>query len=57
MDNRQLPPWEFREPVEAMQDATHEDMGALTVHPGMHPVMGEIVILASREQDGVLIHR
>ena len=56
MDNRQLPPWEFREMVEAMQEATHEDMGTLTVHTGVHPEMGEIVIVASREQDAVLIH-
>ncbi len=56
MDNRQLPPWEFRELVESMQDATHEDMGTLTVHTGVHPEMGEICIVTSREQDAVLIH-
>jgi hypothetical protein len=56
MDNRQLHPEEFREMVEAMQDATHEDMGGLTVHSGNHPQMGEIVIVANREQDAVLIH-
>ena len=56
MDNRQLPPWEFREMVEAMQEATHEDMGTLTVHTGVHPEMGEIVTVASREQYAVLIH-
>ena len=39
-----------------MQEATHEDMGTLTVHTGVHPEMGEIVIVASREQDAVLIH-
>jgi hypothetical protein len=31
-------------------------MGDLTVHSGIHPHLGEIVIVASREQDAVLIH-
>ena len=56
MDNRMLLPEEFRQLVEEMQDATHEDMGGLTVHTGTHPQMGEIVIVSSREQDAVLIH-
>jgi hypothetical protein len=56
MDNRQLYPDEFREMVESIQDADHEVMGTLTVHTGIHPQMGEIVIVASREQDAVLIH-
>ncbi len=56
MDNRKLTPWEFRELVEAMSDASHEQMGTLTVHTGMHPKMGEIVIVTSREKDAVLIH-
>ena len=56
MDNRKLTPWEFREFVEAMQEASHEDMGTLTVHTGVHPDMGVIVIVSSQEQDAVLIH-
>lgn len=56
MDNRQLLPEDFRELVEAMQDATHEDMGGLTVHTGTHPRMGEIVIVSSSDQDAVLVH-
>jgi hypothetical protein len=57
MDNRQLTPWEFGQLVEAMREATHEDMGTLTVHTGVHPDVGEIVILTSRERDAVLIHQ
>ena len=56
MDSRRLLPEEFREMVEAMQDATHEDFGLLTVHTGIHPTMGEIVIVTSSNQDAVLIH-
>ena len=56
MDSRQLLPNEFRDLVESMQDATHEDMGTLTVHTGFHEQMGEIIIVASQEQDAVLIH-
>ena len=56
MDNRQLLPEEFREMVEAMQDASHEDFGQLTVHTGIHPTMGEIVIVTSSDQDAVIIH-
>ena len=56
MDNRQLTPWEFRAMVEAMQEATHEDMGTLTVHTGVHPELGEIVIVTSRKRDAVLVH-
>ena len=39
MGNRLLYVEEFREMVEAMQDATHEIMGSLTVHTGTHPSM------------------
>ena len=56
MDNRRLLPDEFREMVEVMQDAAHEEMGLLTVHTGTHPEMGEIVIVTSSDQDAVLIH-
>jgi hypothetical protein len=56
MDNRMLYPDEFKEMVEAMQDATHENMGTLTVHTGTHPQMGENVVVTNREQDAVLIH-
>ena len=56
MDNRQLLPQEFRELVEALRDADHEEMGSLTVHSGFHPQLGEIVIVAGREQDAVLIY-
>jgi hypothetical protein len=56
MDNRQLLPDEYIEILEAMPDATHEEMGGLTVHTGTHPQIGEIVIVSSREQDAVLIH-
>jgi hypothetical protein len=56
MDSRQLVAEEFREIVEVMSDATHEVMGALTVHTGTHPQLGEIIIVASHEQDAVLIH-
>ncbi len=56
MDSRRLLPDEFREMVEVMKDADHEDMGGLTIHSGIHPHLGEIVIVVSREQDAVLIH-
>ena len=42
--------------VEVLQDASHEKMGGLTVHTGIHPEMGEIVIVTSSDQDSVLIH-
>jgi hypothetical protein len=54
MGNRQLLVEEFREMVEVLQDASHEKMGELTVHTGIHPEMGEIV--TSSDQDAVLIH-
>jgi hypothetical protein len=56
MDTRQLLPEEFSDLVEAMKDASHEVMGSLTVHSGEHPQFGEIIIVASREKDTVLIH-
>jgi hypothetical protein len=56
MDNRQLLLEDFIEMVDAMRDATHEVMGTLTVHTGTHPEMGEIVIVASQDNDAVLIH-
>jgi len=42
--------------VEVLKDASHEKMGGLTVHTGIHPEMGEIVIVTSSDQDAVLIH-
>jgi hypothetical protein len=36
MDNRQLLVEEFIEMVEVLQDASHEKMGGLTVHPYGH---------------------
>ena len=48
-----LHPEELREMVGAMLEATHEEMGSLTVHTGTHPLMGEITIVVSREQVGV----
>ena len=56
MDNRMLYPEEFIEMIEAMSDATHEEMGTLTVHTGTHPSMGEITIVSSREKDAGIIH-
>ena len=56
MDKRQLLPDEFRELVEAMQDATHENVGTLTDHTGTHPDIGEIIIVSGSDQDAVLIH-
>ena len=56
MDNRQLLVEEFRKMVEVLQDASHEEMGGLTVHTGIYPEMGEIVIVTSSDQDAVLIH-
>jgi len=56
MDTRQLLPEEFRELVEAILDTSHEVMGSLTVHSGEHPQLGEIIIVASREKDVVLIY-
>lgn len=56
MDNRQLLRSDCTRILYEMKDATHEKMGTLMVHTGHHPVMGEIVIVASREQDAVLIH-
>ncbi len=55
MDNRQLLPDEFRQILEAMLDADHEAMGGLTVHTGTHPIMGEITVVSSSNQDAVLI--
>ena len=57
MDNRQLLVEEFIEMVEVLQDASHEKMGELTVHTGIHPEVGELVIVTSSGQgDAVLIH-
>ena len=56
MDSRQPLPDEFRQIVEMIEDADHEDMGGLTVHSGTHPQLGEIVVVVNREQDAVLIH-
>ena len=56
LDNRRLLPEEFIQIVEAMKDADHEEMGALTVHTGTHPVMGDIVIVSSSNKDAVLVH-
>jgi hypothetical protein len=41
---------EDRGRYESAEDAAHEGMGGLTVHPGTHPHMGQIVIVANREQ-------
>jgi hypothetical protein len=56
MDSRQLLPGEFTEMFEVIKDATHEEMGGLTVHTGTHPLMGQIVIVTNTEQEAVLIH-
>jgi hypothetical protein len=56
MDNRQLLLGECTRILAEMKEATHEQMGTLMVHTGTYPEMGEIVIVASREQDAVLIH-
>ena len=43
--------------VAVLQDASHEKMGELTVHTGINPEMGELVIVTSSGQgDAVLIH-
>ena len=56
IDNRQLRQSDCTRILSEMPEATHEQMGSLMVHTGTHPVMGEIVIVASQEQDSVLIH-
>ena len=56
MDNRLLLLGECTRILAEMKEAAHEQMGTLMVHTGTHPKMGEIVIVASREQDAVLIH-
>jgi len=56
IDNRQLLQSDCTRTLSEMPEATHEQMGSLMVHTGTHPVMGEIVIVASQEQDSVLIH-
>jgi hypothetical protein len=56
LDNRQLLRDECTRILPEMQGVTHETMGSLMVHTGTHPVMGDIVIVASKEQDSVLIH-
>ena len=56
IDNRQLRQSDCTRIPSEMREATHEQMGSLMVHTGTHPVMGEIVIVASQEQDSVLIH-
>ena len=56
IDNRQLLQSDCTRILSEMREATHEQMGSLMVHTGTHPVMGEIVIVASQEQDSVLIH-
>ena len=43
-------------PLISRDEYRSEQMGSLMVHTGTHPVMGEIVIVASQEQDSVLIH-
>ena len=55
MDSRKIFLDECMKILAEMQDADHEVMGALTVHSGTHPQMGEIVIVANPEKDAVLI--
>jgi hypothetical protein len=47
---------EDRGRYESAEDSAHEGMGGLTVHTGTPPHMGQIVIVANREQKAVLIH-
>lgn len=56
MDNRQLLRSDCTRILSEIREATQEKIGSLMVHTGVHPVLGEIVIVASREQDAVLIH-
>ena len=56
INNRQLLQSDCTRILSELREATHEQFGSLVVHTGTHPVMGEIVIVASREQDSVLIH-
>jgi hypothetical protein len=56
MDSRQLLPEECMNLLETIQNADHEIMGSLTIHSGTHPQLGDIVIVASKENDAVLIH-
>ena len=56
MDNRLILPAECISILAEMIEVDHEQIGALMVHTGTHPVMGEIVIVANKETDAVLIH-
>jgi hypothetical protein len=56
MDTRHLRPDEFRELVEAMLNASHQVLGSLTVHSREHPQLGDIIIVAGKDKDAVLIH-
>ena len=55
IDNRQLLQSDCTRILSELRETTHEQMGSLTVHAGTHPVLGEIVIVVSQEQDSVLI--
>lgn len=39
-----------------MHEASHESMGTLTVQSGVHPEIGELVVVASRDGESVPIH-
>jgi hypothetical protein len=56
IDNRMLLQADCMQILSELREATHEQMGSLMVHTGTHPVMGEIVTVASQEKDSVLIH-
>ena len=50
VDNRMLLQADCMQMLSELREATHEQMGSLMVHTGTHPVMGEIVIVASRSK-------
>jgi hypothetical protein len=49
IDNRMLLQADCMQILSELREATHEQMVSLMVHTGTHPVMGEIVTVASQE--------
>jgi len=55
LDQRVLTPNEFKQIVAEMCEVDQDAIAGLTVHQGIHPLMGEILIVSGRKRDALLM--
>jgi len=55
LDHRVLTSKEFKQTMTEMCEVDQDTMGSLTIHQGIHPIMGELLIISGRGRDALLI--